>query len=163
MPRNDDSMNFEEDLKINKHRLDREFINHPLMQMRYGTLAAQASAEAKRAEERVKVIRSEIIIEILAKGDKPTGQVLEALYRTDKRHIKAKEEYVKVTETDELLQNAISAMRARRSSLENLAQLQAAGYYSSPRAPEGSALGSNEVLQEGAKDKVKDKAKRRKS
>lgn len=163
MPRGDtEEINYEDDISINKHRLDREFVTHPKKHMKYARLAAQATAVLTRAEENVKIIRSEIITELLAGGTKPTGQVIEATYRTDERHKKAKEAWVKAQETASLLNEAVIAFRHRKNSLENLAQLQMSGYFSPPKAPEGSDMGSKESIQKGAKGKVKEQLKDRK-
>lgn len=156
-----EEFNFEEDISINKHRLDREFVTHSRKHIKYAELAAQATKEAARAHEKVKVIRSEIIIEILAEGSKPTGAVLEARYRTDTRHKKAKEEHIEAEETTQLLNEAVLAFRARKSALENLVHLKLSGYFSSPQAPEGSDVGSDESIKEAAKEKAQQKADRR--
>ena len=158
-----DELNYEDDIRIDKHRLDREFVTHPKKHMKYAKLAAQATAELARAEENVKVIRSEIVIDLLAKGTKPTGQVIEATYRTDKRHIKAKEEWIKAQETSQLLNEAVIAFRHRKNSLEGLASLHQSGYFSSPKAPEGSDIGSNESIRKGAKDKAMEKSDNRRA
>jgi hypothetical protein len=164
MPRNDtEEINYEDDISIDKHRLDREFVTHPKKHMKYARLAAQATREEARAHERVKVIRSEIVTEILAEGGKPTAQVIEARYRTDKRHIEAKEDLIKAQETAQLLNEAVIAFRHRKNSIEGLARLHESGYYSSPKAPEGSDVGSNESIQKGARDKAVEKSNRRKN
>jgi hypothetical protein len=163
MPRSDtEELNYEDDIRIDKHRLDREFVTHPKKHMKYARLAAQATAALTRAEENVKIIRSEIITELLAKGTKPTGQVIEATYRTDERHKEAKDEWIEAQETASILNEAVIAFRHRKNSLENLAQLHVSGYFSSPKAPEGSNVGSSESIQKGAKDKVKKKLDSRK-
>lgn len=139
--KDDEQIDYEKDISINKHKLDREFVTHSKKHMRYAELAARASAAAARAHEKVKVIRSEIITEILAEGGKPTAQVMEARYRTDKRHKEAKDELIRAEETAQLLNEAVLAFRARKTSLENLARLHMSGYYSDPEAPEGSGVG----------------------
>jgi hypothetical protein len=162
MPRSDaEETIYEDDIRIDKHRLDREFVTHPKKHMKYASLAAQASAALARAEENVKIVRSEIITELLAKGTKPTGQVIEATYRTDERHKEAKDEWIRAQETAQLLNEAVIAFRHRKNSLENLAQLHISGYYSSPKAPEGSGVGSDESIQKGAKNKAVEKSRRR--
>jgi len=162
----DTSFNYEEDLRINKHKLDREFEKHPILHMRYATLAAQADASAKRAQEKVKTIRSEIIMTAARDGipniPKPTGPQIEAYYRVNFDYREAKAEVINAEETAQLLNNAVSAMHARRIALENLAQFHHSGYFSSPKAPEGSNLGDDENLKTRAGETAKRKAKERK-
>lgn len=148
---------YEAEIKINKHRLDRECITHAKKHMHIADLAAQASAAAARAEEKVKVIRSEIIMETIAKGGKPTGAVIEATYRTDKRHKKAKEDFIDAQETAQLLNEGVLAFRARRSSLERLVQLRLSGYYADPDTPAGSASSAQDNAEKAVREKMSDR------
>lgn len=158
--------NYEKDLEIDKHRLDEEFVRQPVLFMEWAGLAAEADAKAKRAAEKVKTIRSEIVITAAREGipsiSKPTGLQIEAYYRTNSEYKEVKEEMIDAEETAALLQDAVWAFRQRKNGLEKLAELHLAGYYSSPRAPQDSGIGSDEGLKERADDKVKQKSKRRK-
>ena len=126
--------NYEKDLTIDKHRLDEEFVQQPVRFMEWAALAAEADAKAKRAAEKVKTIRSEIIITAAREGipdvPKPTGLQIEAYYRTNLEYKEAKKEMIDAEETAALLQDAAWAFRQRKNGLEKLAELHLAGYYS---------------------------------
>ena len=162
MARGDTAPIYETDLRIDKHALDREFEKHPILHMQYAKLAAEADAAAKRAHEKVKTIRSEIYTTASRDGipgiAKPTGPQIEAHYRTNTNYLEAKADMIEKEETARLLDSAMSAFRARRSSLENLAQLHFAGYFSSPKAPEGADY--DEQVTNRADDKARKRMKK---
>ena len=47
-------IDYEKDITIDKHSLDREFTKHPLLHMKYASMAVRAEKEAKRAHENLK-------------------------------------------------------------------------------------------------------------
>jgi len=134
------------DLKIDEHSLEKEWLRQPSRFMEWAERAADADREVKKAEELVKTIRSEIIMKA-ARGEysdlsaKPTGQQIEAYYRTDPDYMGAKEALIDAENTRDLLMNATSAFRMRKDALENLVRLHLAGYFGSPRDPEEGYTG----------------------
>ncbi len=158
---------FESDLRTNKNRLDEEWLDFPYKMQRWTELAADADAAAKDAHEEVKQVRSIIILELETKannaGEKmPTGQIIEANYRTDKRHKKAKRVLIEAERIKAQLEGTVTSMRAKRSQLENLVTLYLSGYFSAPRDPDPEyTKGLKEKAKKGTDDKMKEKIKDR--
>lgn len=139
------SLNFERDLKIDPDRLDHEFLNQPRLYLQYAEALAEANERLRRADQKVKVVRSELILtavrdpEVLevrgSKSVSPTAGNIEAYYRTHPDHIEAKEEWLAASKEVEMLQSAVSAFSQRKMSLEQLARLTVAGYCAMPNEP----------------------------
>lgn len=159
--------NFEHDVAINVHKLDRCWLEQPTLMMRYGELQADADRVAKRAKEKVKTIRSEITLVAARDGipgvDKPTGGVIEAHYRDNEEYKEAKSEMIDAEHTASILKHAVDALRNRRDALSNLVTLLLAGYFSSPKEPKGSEYGKeadskqSQRVDERARRKLKNR------
>jgi hypothetical protein len=81
--------------------------------------------------EEVKVTKSRIINDIIAKSDKkPAADALEAMYRIHPDHIKAKEKYIQAMYDLNLAEIATKGMYQRRDMLENQIKLLGMNYYS---------------------------------
>jgi hypothetical protein len=127
--------NYEEDLSIDPNFLDAEFLNHSQVFMKYASESARTKKVASLAEEKVKVTRSQIILELKSSGEKYTESAIEANYRLDPRHIQAKEEQAQAEYEANLMENAVFAFQARKCALENLVRLYATSYNSGPSEP----------------------------
>ena len=133
-------MNFERDIKIDETSLDTEWLGQAELAIRYGKYWVECKERFTRAEENVKIITSELILEVnqtpsLVEG-KPTVANIEAYYRTHPRHIEAKEEWVTaMTElnTAEIVKNEICF--TRKAALEALVQLHGQQYFAGPKVP----------------------------
>ena len=137
-----EDLNYEEDLRIDPDNLDVEWLEQPSVFMKYSELSAQAEKEARKAEEKVKIIRSELVLLIysdpekyLGEDVKPTAQLIEAAYRKDRDHRAAKKAFVLAQHRADVLRQAVSAFHQRRVALENLVRLQAQGYFAGPSEP----------------------------
>lgn len=133
---------FKKDVEINPNQLDVEWLRQPALYQKYSEACAEANDDLKRAEQRMKVIRSELILEasergedVLGKGVKPTGPTIEAYYRNHKEHQDAKEEYFKAAKRAEMLTNALFALQQKKVALENLVRLLTSNYFASPSVP----------------------------
>lgn len=158
----DTEFDFEADMAIDKNDLPGEWLGHAQKMMRYGELYAHADRIAKRAEENVKIIRSEIIRELEEGGEKLTGAIIEARYRVDERHQAAKRKLIKAQHNAKVLEHAVSAMRARRAALENLVQLLFGGFFSAPKDVDLRHSGSfNKSAEEEIEKRVKSEFKKR--
>ncbi len=144
---------FDSDVAINKHQLDKCWLEQPSLMMRYGELAAEANKAAKLTQEKLKTIRSEIVLVCHRDGipgiDKPVGGAIEAHYRKNEDYIEAKLEMIEAEHVAEVLQNAIAAFRNRRDALSNLVELHLAGYFSAPKEPKGSGYGKEADEKQG--------------
>ena len=133
-------MNFERDIKIDETSLDTEWLGQAELAIRYGKYWVECKERFTRAEENVKIVTSELILEVnqtpsLVEG-KPTVANIEAYYRTHPRHIEAKEEWITaMTElnTAEIVKNEICF--TRKAALEALVQLHGQQYFAGPSVP----------------------------
>jgi len=135
-------MNYQEDIRIDETALDVEWLEQASLAMKYGKYYALARRRFIEAEEKVKVVRAELIAEANAnpvkccKKDKPNAADIEAYYRNAKRHKDAKEEWVTAQyELDmaEIAKNEIGF--TRKSALENLVRLHGQQYFAGPKVP----------------------------
>lgn len=133
--------NYEEDLSINPEQLDIEWLDQPRRFMHYAKLSAEANQTLRKAEEKVKVVRSELSLEVSKNGQeliskaKPTAGDIEAYYRTHADHIAAKAEHEEAQFEVEMLTNAVHAFHQRKMALENLVRLHGQQYFSGPSEP----------------------------
>jgi len=154
---------YEKDLSIDPNYLDAEFLNHSIRFMKYAQESAKANKAAKIAEENVKTVRSIIINEAKKSDVKYTESTLEAHYRTHDDYIKAKDEWIEATFYADLCTNAVFAMQARKTALENLVRLHGQEYFSNPQEPRDLAEASQrlaEIRSNSAVNSIKDRLRR---
>jgi len=163
----ENELNYEGDIQIDPDHLDVEWIEQPQVFMKYAEECAHADKTAKRADEKLKTIRSEIILQanecpdIMGDGVKPTGQNIEAFYRTRKEYKEAKKEMVLAQHDADIMKNAVSAFHQRRVALENLVRLQAQGYFAGPTEPRDLGVEyTKNAKHKKAADRVKKKSTR---
>ena len=138
-------MDYENDITIDANELDVEWLNQANLIHEYGKALADAERETRRMEELLKVIKSEIILEVNKKGCLPDGskaiaQTTEAYYRTTPKYREAKEEYSETLHEQQIIQSAVFALQQKRSALENLVKLLGAEYFSGPTNPRNLSL-----------------------
>jgi len=155
-------MNFENDIKINKFELDKEWLGQASLLQEYSVACAEAEKDKNKADEQVKIIRSKLVLKasadpkILGKGVKPTGPNVEAFYRTHPSHIKAKEDLHEATYEYDVLKGAVFALNQRKTALENLVRLQLSSYYGEPTVSGSETTEFNEQLQQTKTKDVQD-------
>ena len=154
-----ENYDYASDVIIDKDALDDEWINQPSLFMRYAEAQAESKMELDRAHEAVKVARSEIIRELKNDYPKMTEKVIEAHYRTDERHLDAKEAMIEAEYVYNMLNAAVMAMHQRKMALENLVRLQGQEYFSTP-TPKGTEK-EKEVVREQMDEKRRTAAKKR--
>lgn len=137
-----EQMNYEEDLDIDPSALDVECITQPNTFMKWGKASARANAIAKRADENVKTIRSQLILKChqdpegtLGEGVKMSDPKAEAFYRAQPSYREAVEEKIKAEYRAEILTNAVFAFHQRKAMLEGLSNLHQQHYCSGPSQP----------------------------
>lgn len=148
--------NYDSDLKIDKHHLDEEFLQQPRLFMKWTKIAARAKKEMDEAQERLKILRSELILEYKSEYKAATNPQIEAYYRTDKRYIDAKQELIDAEFNMNVMNDAKYAFIQRKTSLEYLYKQWADEYYSDPRNPENvdkSAI--DRIRKKVSGDKIK--------
>jgi len=135
-------LDYMKDVIIDETALDLEWLDQANLAAKYGKHWALCRKRLLEAEEKVKVIRAELVIEAntdprkCCNKDKPNAADIEAYYRNSKRHKKAKEEWLEAQyECDmaEIAKNEISY--TRKVALENLVRLHAQQYFAGPKVP----------------------------
>lgn len=136
------TMNYSEDLRIDPDQLDVEWIEQPLLFHKYSALSAEANQFVRKCEERIKVVRSQLILDANQKGEtvlgpkiKPIASNIEAYYRTHADHVAAKTALHEAQSEAEMLTNAVYAFHQRKVALENLTRLQGQNYFAGPTTP----------------------------
>jgi paraquat-inducible protein B len=153
-------MDYERDMMIDESSLDVEWLEQAPLATRWGMYYNECKDEFARAEENVKVVRSELVLEInkdpekfLGKDVKLTDTKVEAAYRTHQKHLDAKERWLqamKKMNDAEIVKNEISF--TRKAALENLVDLHGQQYFAGPKMPRN--------LRE-ERDKVKERYNRK--
>jgi len=136
-------MNYERDMHIDENSLDIEWLEQADLAVQWGKYYTECEEQFQRADENVKIVRSELILEInknpeefLGSGIKPTDTKVEAAYRVDKRHVEAKERWLKAKKKlgdAEIIKNEITF--TRKSALENMVKLHSADWFAGPKMP----------------------------
>lgn len=168
-------MNYEKDMYIDVTALDVEWTEQANLALRYGRLWSDAKDECDRADETVKLVRSELILmanedpdKCFGAGVKPTDMKVEAFYRTHPKYIKAKDKWLDKLKAFNILDIAKNEICfTRKAALENLVTLHGQGYFAGPKVPrniknEVDAYRKGRTLErEKANSKVKPFRRRR--
>ena len=136
-------LNYEIDVQIDESALDVECLRQADLASKYRKYWVSCSSKVLKTEEYVKLVRSELIMKLMAdpvsnlkEGVKPTGPVIEAFYRTHKRHIKAKEEWMEAKNNLDVADIAIKEICiTRKNQLANLIELHGQHYFAGPSVP----------------------------
>jgi hypothetical protein len=129
-------LNFENDLSIDKYKLDEECVTHSALYYRYSELAANAKNQVGVLSDNLKLIMSEVNIKIrnrfIKEETKFTEAVINAEVEKEKTVLEAREELRQAELNLARLQAGVSAFEHRKSQLDNLVKLYCAGYFSTP-------------------------------
>ena len=140
-------LNYEQDLAIDPHQLDEEWLNQPVLMERYGRLAADAAKERDQVKERMDVVRAEqdnAIREDPAKfgcakdkagAPKTTEAWIAATILTTDEYKKVSGELIEANYNLNLLNSAVRAMEHRKKALEKLVELFGLQYFAGPKEP----------------------------
>ena len=135
-------LNYKEDAKIDINALDVEWLNHPDLERKYIEQVSDLRQEARLAEEELKTVRSELIVEAneypedCCKKAKPNAADIEAYYRTHEKYKAAKEEMIKAQDALQVAQDMLSLIHfTRTQALEELVGLHGQGYFAGPSTP----------------------------
>jgi len=162
-------LNYENDLKIDADALDVEWVRQPEIARRYIKHAAWSRRRERKAEEQMKIIRSELVRKANddPKGctgkDKPTTLDIEAFYRTHPDHILAKQNWIDAAyEADyaDMARQEISW--GRKAALENLVVLHGANYFAGPSAPRNLSKEWEQKRRQEIADNIVDSSMKRK-
>lgn len=135
-----EDFDFETDLELDPMSLDVEWIDQSKLYMQYAEACAHAVKMEQKKHERVKTIRSELILEANEGGEKligikPTVSTIEAWYRIQPKYKEAKKEWHEAEYSANLFKSALTALTNKKVALENLVRLWLGEYFSGPKTP----------------------------
>jgi len=125
---------FKQDLDIDELNLTDEFVKQPSLYLQY-----QESLQEKETERASFKLELEVLESMLDKeyrdveGKKPTEAQIKNAIIADVKRIAKYKEYLKLNESTNILKAVVSSLDHKKKSLEKLADLWIAGYYSTPR------------------------------
>ena len=139
---------FEQDLSINKYKLDEECLSHSSRYAYYSEAQAVAKSNVSKAKDNLEYVTAEANLRIrkeyTEKGEKFTEAVITSQLTLDKSVNEAKSKLREEEEVYARLSVAVQAMETRRSELDNLVKLYCAGYFSTVNADGNIKKGINE-------------------
>lgn len=131
-----------EELEIDFSQLDVEWGKQNSIIDKYLKASAYCEKMVRKAEEKIKFIRSTLVLKVtsspeecLGKGQKATGPQIEAFYRTDKEYLEAKTEWIEAQYVCDLVNGQKSKAYGRKTILEEATKLSLAGWFSAPIIP----------------------------
>lgn len=129
-------MSYEDDLKINKNKLDREWIKQPQFYMQYAEQLAIADQEKQRAKEKLEIAKAETDQDIRGNSvTKMTEAMVQAEIILQPKYQRTLSEYQKKCYEYNIISAAVKAFEQRKSALENLVRLYLSGYFSDCKEP----------------------------
>ena len=152
---------YEEDISINKHELDREWVEQANLMWKYAKAEADAEYEMDRAKERLELVKADLdkrMRLLLTGGDKkPTESVIASAVLLHDECKDASSGYLQAKHTYNVFRAAVKAIAQRKDSLENLVWLFGKEYFSTPqnRSQEG-----NEGLRKSTRQSIRQRMAR---
>ena len=155
--------NFEQDLSIDKYKLDQECVTHSALYYRYSELAAIAKNQVVVLADNLKLVMGEVNISIRNKLAKDEIKITEALVNAEveknQKVISAREELRETELNLSRLQAGVSAFEHRKSQLDNLVKLYCSGYFSTPTNSGKQRESINEQVAREIKNNLNSKRK----
>jgi hypothetical protein len=155
-------MNYEKEIIIDEHFLDKEWIKQSQNYLTISQEAIQADTEAKRSKECLEVVKAELYLSIRKQmeeeGEKITETLLDNRIKIHADYKNAMANFLENQHAAQILKSAVQAFDQKKSALENLVKLKLAGYYSEPK----DANMQNETTQKAGM-RQKDKLKQRRN
>ena len=151
-----EELDYDQDIQIDQHKLDREWVLQPQLFLRYMQAAADARQQMDEAKEMVDLTRAQLDTHIRqSAGDKkPTeGAITAAIQQSTKYQVVTKS-YLEVKNRWEVLKGVTDAFDQRRAALENLVKLFGMGYFSTPRENEAGAEGLRRTTREAIRERM---------
>jgi disulfide oxidoreductase YuzD len=153
---------YEQDLAIDPHSLDEEWLRQPGLFMKYSEAATDAQRIRDIAKEKVDVVKAELAKAIRKDPakygvDKVTENVVAETVLLQPEYKKAVEELVEMNFKFNILQSAVRAFDHKRGALENVVKLWLGSYFSGPKVPKDIPGGKRIV--DMARDRVSGQAR----
>jgi len=153
-------INYSEDLAIDPHALDEEWLRQPVLYAQYSSLLSDAQKTRDYIKEKLEVKRSELDKDIRQNPEKYgvpkiTESVVANTILSLDDYRKVGQEVIEATYEYNMLQNAINALEHKKRALENLVRLWLGSYFSGPIEPRDIPGGKRII--DIARDKISTK------
>jgi hypothetical protein len=134
------SLNITNDLRIDPMALDREWLNQANLTYQYEKEAVDVKRDMEDAKEALDVITAQVALEVRNapakfKLEKATDPATASAVANDPRVQAASKRVNQAKHAHGLVQAALRAIEAKRTSLENLVKLMAMNYWATPNEP----------------------------
>jgi hypothetical protein len=152
---------YDRDISINKHELDREWVQQANLMWKYAKAEADAEFAMDKAKERLDLVKADLdkkMRGLLASADKkPTEAVIASAIIQHEDCRTASSEYLEAKHVYNIFRAAVKAISQRKDSLENLVWLFGKEYFSTPqnRTQEGS-----EGLRKSTRQSIRDRLRK---
>lgn len=137
-----EKLNYSQDLTIDQHQLELEWLAIAKQIMTYSEAFAQAIYDRNRAKEALDVTKADLDSGIRTAastaGEKITEAVVSNRMQIMPTHIEALQNLHKADYVVDLLRGAVAAFHSKKSALENLVKLFGMKYYAEPYDPPGT-------------------------
>lgn len=149
------SLNYEQDIQIDPHGLEIEWIKHAELRIKYGAALAEANKIKDLAKEKVNLIKAglglqarteESIQEQIGKHDSKgrltvTENAIETWVTLHVDYQEVLEKYHELKYEAEVLENVVKAFDQRKDALVNLVSLWKGNYFAGPKEPKELPVG----------------------
>jgi hypothetical protein len=133
-------MNYEREIEIDESSLDIEWLNQPMLFMKYSQHSAQMRRKVDEAKQNLDVVKAEVDRDIRENPDKydiskiTEGSVSSAIL-VSANYKKAFKEYLDAKYEADMAQAAVIAFDQRKTALENMVRLHGQQYFAGPKVP----------------------------
>lgn len=133
-------MNYETDLKIDETSLDVEWLDQPVLFMKYAKHSAEKDKEKDEAKEQLELCKAELDKEIRSFPDrfgieKITDKVVENTILLQPDYKEASANFIQARFEWMVAKGAVDAFNQRKEALENLVKLNGQSYFAGPQVP----------------------------
>lgn len=150
----DERTEYQEDLSIDKHRLDVEWEDQPSIYMKWAERYSEAVYERDRLKEKLDLIKAQLDTEIRRRystGKKPTeAAITNEIIDTDDFQ-DATEDYLQAKKDVNILGGVKEAMEHKKKALEAETSLWIGEYYSEPKISEKAREMSSKDVSENVR------------
>ena len=155
---------FEEEIKINKYKLEDECEKQASTYLYWATKNADAKSDLNDASDSLKLVLSQVDMDLREKWDvvtmgKQTEGSIKAAVENNEKVISAKKRVSDLQRDVNTLSAVVSAFEHRKDELKNLTSLLVGGFYSAPNG--GHRENANDIASKEERTKLNKKKKKK--
>jgi len=134
-------MNYERDIKIDETALDLEWLDQPVLFLKYSKHLAQMRKEVDEARQEVEIKKAEVDRKVRETPEaygiecKVTEGAIASAVLTEDEYQEAQKHYLEIKYEMDMAQGAVNAFTQRKEALENIVKLYGQQYFAGPRVP----------------------------